>query len=51
MLAFSVPNEEYAAKIARDWNVPHSSAGYVTRFHEETPIINMHRIDLTRTGK
>ncbi len=25
-------NEEYAAKIARDWNVPHSGAGYVTRF-------------------
>jgi hypothetical protein len=27
-----VLNEEYAAKIARDWNVPHSGAGYVTRF-------------------
>ena len=25
-------NEEYAAKIARDWNVRQSGAGYVTRF-------------------
>ena len=25
-------NEEYAAKIARDWNVKHSGTGYVTRF-------------------
>jgi hypothetical protein len=27
-----VLNEQYAAMIARDWNVPHSGAGYVTRF-------------------
>ena len=25
-------NEEYAAKIAPDWNVPHFGAGFVTRF-------------------
>jgi hypothetical protein len=30
---YPVLNEEYAAKIARDWNVPHSGAGYVTRFN------------------
>jgi hypothetical protein len=29
---YPVLSEEYAAKIARDWNVPHSGAGYVTRF-------------------
>lgn len=29
---YPVLNEEYAARIARDWNVPHSGAGYVTRF-------------------
>ena len=29
---YPVLNEEYAAMIARDWNVPHSGAGYVTRF-------------------
>ncbi|MGC5032573.1 hypothetical protein [Micromonospora sp. DT229] len=26
-------NEQYAIMIARDWNVPASGAGYVTRFH------------------
>ena len=30
-IAISAP-VEYAAKIARDWNVKHSGAGYVTRF-------------------
>ncbi|MFD0481410.1 hypothetical protein ACFQ46_02290 [Kineococcus sp. GCM10028916] len=29
---YPVLNEEYATKIARDWNVPHSGVGYVTRF-------------------
>ena len=29
---YPVLNEEYASKIARDWNVPHSGTGYVTRF-------------------
>jgi hypothetical protein len=29
---YPVLTEEYAAKIARDWNVKHSGAGYVTRF-------------------
>ena len=29
---YPVLNEEYAATIARDWNVKHSGAGYVTRF-------------------
>lgn len=29
---YPVLNEEYAIMIARDWNVPASGAGYVTRF-------------------
>jgi hypothetical protein len=29
---YPVTSEEYAIKIARDWNVPASGAGYVTRF-------------------
>ena len=29
---YPVTTEEYAVKIARDWNVPASGAGYVTRF-------------------
>ena len=34
---YPVLNEEYATKIARDWNVAHSGVGYVTRFrvHKE----------------
>lgn len=29
---YPVLTEEYAIKIARDWNVPASGSGYVTRF-------------------
>lgn len=29
---YPVMNEAYATQIARDWNVPASGAGYVTRF-------------------
>jgi hypothetical protein len=29
---YPVVTEEYAVKIARDWNVPASGVGYVTRF-------------------
>src|SRR6478609_4646819 len=29
---YPVLNEEYARQIAREWNVPSSGAGYVTRF-------------------
>lgn len=29
---YPVLSEDYARKIARDWNVPSSAAGYVTRF-------------------
>jgi hypothetical protein len=31
-LFYPVLSEEYAVKIARDWNVPASGRGYVTRF-------------------
>src|SRR5688500_15077468 len=30
---YPVLNEGYAAQIARDWNVPASGAGFVTRFN------------------
>lgn len=29
---YPVTTEEYAVKIARDWNVPQSGSGFVTRF-------------------
>jgi hypothetical protein len=32
---YPVLNQEYATQIARDWNVPASGSGYVTRFDIE----------------
>lgn len=29
---YPVLNQDYATRVARDWNVKHSGAGYVTRF-------------------
>jgi len=36
---YPVMNEEYAAQIARDWNVKASGAGYVTRFAVESEFL------------
>lgn len=33
---YPVTNEEYAIQITRDWNLPQSGVGYVTRFHVKT---------------
>ncbi|MBC3841329.1 hypothetical protein GXW82_16585 [Streptacidiphilus sp. 4-A2] len=33
---YPVLNEDYAIRIARDWNVPASGAGYVTRFEVDS---------------
>ncbi|GAA1081670.1 ADP-ribosylation/crystallin J1 [Kitasatospora arboriphila] len=33
---YPVLNEDYAVRIARDWNVPASGAGYVTRFEADS---------------
>ena len=33
---YPVMNEEYAIQIARDWNVPASGSGYVTKFDVKT---------------
>jgi hypothetical protein len=40
---YPVLNEEYATQIARDWNVPASGAGYVTRFEVETAFLTRYR--------
>ena len=37
---YPVLNEEYATKIARDWNVKASGVGYVTRFEVEKSFID-----------
>lgn len=36
---YPVMNEEYAIQIARDWNVPASGSGYVTRFEVESDFL------------
>jgi hypothetical protein len=37
---YPVLTEEYAVKIARDWNVPASGSGYVTRFQVKRSFID-----------
>lgn len=37
---YPVLTEDYARKIARDWNVPASGAGYVTRFDVKRDFID-----------
>jgi hypothetical protein len=39
-LFYPVMNEEYAIQIARDWNVPASGSGFVTRFAVDTDYLS-----------
>ncbi len=41
---YPVTNEEYAIQIARDWNVPASGSGFVTRFTVRTSYLNKFEI-------
>jgi hypothetical protein len=41
---YPVLSEEYATKIARDWNVPASGSGFVTRFEVKTSYLNQHQV-------
>jgi len=41
---YPVLTEDYAVKIARDWNVPASGAGYVTRFAVLTDFLNRYAV-------
>lgn len=45
---YPVLSEEYAVKIARDWNVPASGSGYVTRFKVKRSFIE--RYDVQEAG-
>jgi hypothetical protein len=45
---YPVTNEQYAIEIARDWNVPASGSGFVTRFEVRTEF--MARYDVQRVG-
>ena len=42
---YPVTSEEYAIKIARDWNVPASGAGYVTRFEVKSEFLDAFKIE------
>ena len=37
---YPVTNEDYAVEIARDWNVPASGVGYVTRFEVDAAFMS-----------
>ena len=41
---YPVLTEEYAVRIARDWNVPASGAGYVTRFSVRTSFLSKYAV-------
>lgn len=43
---YPVTTEAYAAKIARDWNVPASGAGYVTRFEVRKDHLDSYDVQL-----
>jgi hypothetical protein len=45
---YPVMNEQYAIEIARDWNVPASGVGYVTRFSVQRDF--MRRYDIHQVG-
>lgn len=45
---YPVMNEEYAIQIARDWNVPASGAGFVTKFAVKTDYTN--KFDIQNVG-
>lgn len=42
---YPVVTEDYAIKIARDWNVPASGAGFVTRFNVRSDFLARYRIE------
>ncbi|MGH3862381.1 hypothetical protein [Actinokineospora sp.] len=45
---YPVLDEDYAIKIAKEWNVPHHGVGYVTRFEVDTEFLG--RYPVQRAG-
>lgn len=41
---YPVTNEQYAVEIARDWNVPASGAGFVTRFEVDADFMSRYPV-------
>jgi hypothetical protein len=42
---YPVTNEDYAAQIARDWNVKASGQGFVTRFHVRAEYMKRYKVE------
>src|SRR5882757_9539337 len=42
---YPVTSEQYAIKIARDWNVPASGSGYVTRFEVKKEFLDAFKVE------
>jgi hypothetical protein len=42
---YPVLSEEYAVKIARDWNVPASGSGFVTRFQVRKDFLDAYGVE------
>jgi hypothetical protein len=42
---YPVMNEEYAIQIARDWNVPASGSGFVTKFDLPTAYLKKYKVE------
>ena len=47
-IVYPVLNQDYAATIAREWNVSHSGSGYVTRFRVRRSFLD--RYDVHQVG-
>lgn len=47
---YPVLNEEYATKIARDWNAPGKGVGYVTRFKVRADYLNRYDVQTVGSG-
>jgi hypothetical protein len=45
---YAVLSEEYAVKIARDWNVPASGSGFVTRFQVRRSFLDNYSVQKAR---
>ncbi|MFK0258597.1 hypothetical protein [Streptomyces sp. NPDC090445] len=43
-ILYPVLNEDYAIKIATEWNVRHDGAGFVTRFDVESEFLSRHPV-------
>lgn len=42
---YPVMNEEYAIQIARDWNVPASGSGFVTKFNLPADYLQKYKVE------